>query len=257
MTKGIALQGTINIRREPAHTAEMVSQLLFGETCQIHDSRDQWWLVSLDFDGTEGWLMKSCLSITQPGMEPENSNEGPFRMVSQPIVMATDQHGDQLLLPAGSIWPGEKGNRISLLGKVINLKTEDGLIAPSPNVDPGKVGKGLISIPHLWGGRSGFGFDAPGLVQMLGRMMGLSLPRTCLALSEAGTAVNFIHEIKKGDLAFFDNPAGEIVHVGMALGNGRILHASGQVRIDRLDQHGIFNAEKDDYTHKLRVVKRL
>lgn len=257
MKKGIANQGIINIRREPSHASELISQLLFGETCHLLDSRGHWGLVSSDLDGSEGWLVRSCLQPFEQDHRSENSDERGFRMVSHPVIVAKDQNGTPQYLPAGAIWPRQYGKSLSLFGKELHLENEEGLVYPSPDVDPEAVGKRLLSLPYLWGGRSGFGFDAPGLVQMVGRMMGISLPRTCPKQSELGSTVNFLHEIRTGDLAFFNNPEGEIVHVGMALHGGRILHASNQVRIDRLDQHGIFDAEIDDYTHKLRIVKRV
>jgi cell wall-associated NlpC family hydrolase len=75
--------------------------------------------------------------------------------------------------------------------------------------------------------------------------------------SNAGNIISFIHEIEPGDLAFFDNLEGEIIHVGIILHGGRIIHSSDYVRIDRLDQQGIFNVEKGKYTHKLRIIKRI
>jgi cell wall-associated NlpC family hydrolase len=107
------------------------------------------------------------------------------------------------------------------------------------------------------GGRSGFGFDGPGLVQFLCRMIGKQIPRTCQLQSELGTNINFMNEVEEGDLAFFDNEENEIVHVGMILRDGNILHSDTCVSIDLLDHHGIYSNEQERYTHKLRVIKRI
>ncbi len=58
-------------------------------------------------------------------------------------------------------------------------------------------------------------------------------------------------------MAFFDNEEGEITHVGICLGGGEIIHASGSVRVDKFDHIGIFNVSKNSYSHKLRVIKRI
>jgi cell wall-associated NlpC family hydrolase len=72
-----------------------------------------------------------------------------------------------------------------------------------------------------------------------------------------GEPLSFIEEAEPGDLAFFDNEEGKIVHVGILLADNFIIHASGKVRIDRLDQHGIYNNETRTHTHRLRVIKKI
>ena len=66
-----------------------------------------------------------------------------------------------------------------------------------------------------------------------------------------------MQEARLGDLAFFHNEEGRVVHVGLVLGDGKIIHSSGQVRIDRLDETGIFNEELHRYSHQLRVIVRI
>ena len=69
--------------------------------------------------------------------------------------------------------------------------------------------------------------------------------------------VYFLQETRAGDLAFFGNEDGRITHVGILMGDERIIHASGQVRIDYLDQTGIFNKELNVHTHRLQAIKRM
>ena len=66
-----------------------------------------------------------------------------------------------------------------------------------------------------------------------------------------------VEESEAGDLAFFDNDDGEIIHVGVILNDYNIIHVHGKVRIDTLDHSGIFNAELQNHTHKLRVIKKI
>jgi cell wall-associated NlpC family hydrolase len=87
--------------------------------------------------------------------------------------------------------------------------------------------------------------------------MGHNLPRNASQQIECGRMISFVEEARAGDLAFFDNEEGEIVHVGICLGQGRILHASGEVRMDHLDHQGIFCSDKRKYTHHLRILKRI
>jgi len=83
---------------------------------------------------------------------------------------------------------------------------------------------------------------------------------TTAAVSVAGaagaTVVDFLQEAQCGDLAFFDNDEGRITHTGIMLSSETIIHASGRVRIDGIDNMGIINSDTGKRTHKLRVVKR-
>jgi cell wall-associated NlpC family hydrolase len=91
---------------------------------------------------------------------------------------------------------------------------------------------------------------------MVFKQFGIKLKRDAWQQVEQGELVGFLQEAIAGDLAFFDNEEGRITHVGIMLDNQQIIHASGNVRIDPIDNQGIFNAELNRYTHKLRVIKR-
>ena len=114
-----------------------------------------------------------------------------------------------------------------------------------------------LNAPYLWGGRSPFGIDCSGLTQMTYRLQGTEIPRDAQQQAELGKTLSFIEESQPGDLAFFDNSEGKIIHVGLILENNYIIHASGKVRIDRLDQQGIYNNEIRSHTHKLRLIKSI
>ncbi len=258
MKKGISHQGCIPMRQNPGHKSEMVSQLLFSEAFTILEVDRGWLQIALDFDGSEGWIEKESVYVIEHSNESTDTTPSSFLIVTHPAIAALDlKAGQQLILPAGTIWPSGTATKVELQGKLFELISRDGLIAPGKEVDLLEIGERLLSLPALHGGRCGFGFDAPGLVQMLCRLRGLKIPRTCKTQSELGSAINFMHEVAEGDLAFFDNREGEIDHVGLLLEGGRVLHAYHQVRIDRFDQQGIYCADREKYTHKLRIIKRI
>ena len=120
-----------------------------------------------------------------------------------------------------------------------------------------KLAQKLLHTPYLWGGRSPGGMDCSGLVQVVAKVVGLPLPRDAYQQAEEGRTLHFLHEVRAGDLAFFENEEGRITHVGILLDQERIIHASGEVRIDRIDHQGIFHGGQKRYTHPLRLLKRV
>jgi len=114
-----------------------------------------------------------------------------------------------------------------------------------------------LNTPYFWGGKTPMGIDCSGLIQMIYRINGYNIPRDASEQVNFGETLSFIDESEPGDLAFFDNDEGTIIHVGILLENHYILHADGKVRVDRIDQTGIYNFENQQHSHKLRVIKKI
>lgn len=113
-----------------------------------------------------------------------------------------------------------------------------------------------LDVPYIWGGKSKCGIDCSGFAQQVYKTFGIKLPRDSYQQAELGEMVGFLMEVQTGDLAFFDNEEGRITHVGIMLSHDEIIHASGKVRIDKIDNQGIINAETGARTHRLRIIKR-
>lgn len=258
MIKGTTFHAYVPIRFEPENTSVMISQLLFGEEFTLREKAGNWLSIALDFDGSEGWVSNEFVELKESGNGKENGSRGPVWLASLPSTTILDlTMGQQRIIPAGAQWNSEVKNTMEWYGHNFELLSGEGFIKPGINNRPREIGKRLVSLPQIPGGRSGFGFDGPGLIQQISRMTGKNIPRYCQQQAQLGNTINFMSEVKEGDLAFFDNEDAEIFHVGLILSDGNILHCDKSVSIDLLDHHGIYSNELERYTHKLRVIKRI
>lgn len=121
---------------------------------------------------------------------------------------------------------------------------------------PDELALEYLNTPYLWGGKSPFGIDCSGLTQTVYRFFDINLPRDASQQVEYGSSVAY-DDLESGDLAFFNNKDGKIIHVGILDDNGSIIHASGRVRKDLLTEEGIINKETGEKTHDLHSIKRM
>ena len=251
MTSVICSLSIVPVRKDPSDRSEMTSQWLFGETGEVLERQDKWSRVRFDHDGYEGWVdNKQIAPCLTPNTDPD------LRVMDQTSIV--DLGDRQVLLPYGAVLPFYTNGAILWQDRrvPVNAVTNQSVAGDrSELIDI--YAHPFIGAPYLWGGRTPTGVDCSGLTQMLFMLMGIYLPRDAAQQAEDGDAVDLIDLAEPGDLAFFDNAEGRIVHVGVVLSDRRILHASGRVRIDTLDQQGIFNTELQGYTHQLRLVKRM
>jgi cell wall-associated NlpC family hydrolase len=247
------------MRKEPNEASEMVNQVLFGECFSVLEENKpgNLSLIQLHHDKYEGWINSKCVHKLSDHDWKVLQKLPIFVSHDLQNILKADNHTEPVIIGCGSIL------RCSSPGKT---RTERGFCSipdislnTSLNIRESLVcyGKKLLSVPYLWGGRSSFGFDCSGLCQNLYRQVGIEIPRDSSAQASLGNVINFIEESQAGDLAFFDNDEGIIIHVGMILGENKILHASGRVKIDFIDHQGIFSIEQNRYTHKLRLIKKL
>lgn len=250
----------IPVRKDASHRSEMITQLLFGETFSIAYSNDDGWLkITSHYDNYVGFVeLKQVDLLTET--EFKALNHETWGIIKSPIavvIKSDSQNGTTI--PAGSKLP-LKG-KVNFNNTSFNYSPE---IVHVPNTsrseetireDVVQTALKFINSPYLWGGRSCLGIDCSGFSQLVFKINGIAIQRDASQQTNQGNHVGFIDEAKSGDLLFFGLPDENITHVGIYLGEGFVIHASGSVRIDTVDHFGIFNNQTQSYSHQLRTIK--
>ena len=254
---GVCNLSLVPLRTEASDKSEMCSQLLFGDHFTLLEVGEKWSRIQTEYDEYEGWIdNKQYVKVNQATFDGLRNSKSILSLQVFHKVSKTDNL-TVLKLLAGSTIP-QNVDGLFYLGDT-RYKLEGATINPSNSEFRSGVkdaAQFYLGSPYLWGGRSIFGIDCSGFTQIVFKQFGIKLKRDAWQQAEQGELVGFLQESRAGDLAFFDNEEGRITHVGIMLDNEKIIHASGVVRIDPIDNQGIFNAELNRYTHKLRIVKR-
>jgi hypothetical protein len=250
---GICNLAIIPLRFEPSDKSEIVSQVLFGEHFEVLEQYKQWSKIKMQYDAYEGWVDSKQFQIISETNYEQLSKDA-IILNADLIEYITAPNNLLIPIPLASSLSFLNYNEINILNfefegtKISGIKSKDSLIRSAFM---------YLNAPYLWGGKTPFGIDCSGFTQMVYKLNGYKLLRDASQQATQGEPLSFIEESEPGDLAFFDNDEGNIIHVGIIMENNYIIHASGKVRIDRLDHLGIYNPETNKHTHKLRVIKKI
>ena len=248
MKYGLCHLSIVPLRLEASDASEMVTQVLYGETFKVIEERKKWSRIRLHFDNYEGWIdNKQFVFTTEEDYHLLNKNTP--KLVSDLVGMVTTEENQLLALPMGCN---------TAATSYLNHTAEGIFVSKMfPKKHIIETALLYLNAPYLWGGKTPFGIDCSGFTQICYKLNGYKLLRDASQQATQGEPLSFIEESEPGDLAFFDNAEGAIIHVGIIMKDNYIIHAHGKVRIDRIDHTGIFNYEKRQHTHKLRVIKRI
>ena len=257
MQFGACILSIIPVRSNPSEQGEMVTQLLFGELYAVIEKSGDWLKIRIIDDNYEGWIAgKQFFPVGNE--EFENLQKKGVQFLKDVVNIVTDDSGKMFPVVMGSSFRnvtngmfliGDKKFEISGNLSQINVIANRNTIIENALV--------YLNSPYLWGGKSPFGIDCSGFTQIVFKISGINLLRDALQQASMGETLNLLDEAQPGDLVFFNNSEGIIVHTGIYLGQNKIIHASGKVRIDAIDHQGIYNKDIGAYTHSLRLIKKI
>jgi hypothetical protein len=246
MMYAICMVPVAHIRVSPDHRAEMSSQLLFGEKIIITETDKKGWIrVSCKADGYEGWCQLAQFREIDAAQYDHHDLTLTADWVNEVTV-----NGQSMFIPLGSLIDA-KDPAINYAGKLWNVSN-----AKKDDLTIRNIAFRFLNTAYLWGGRSVYAIDCSGFAQAVYKFLNIPLLRDAKLQVTQGEHVHFLQEADCGDLAFFDDATGEIIHVGILINDHEIIHASGKVRVDKIDNSGITNIDTGERTHRLRAIKR-
>jgi len=253
MEFGICKLAVVPLRKEGNDQSEMVSQVLFGEYFKILKIETKWIFIQLARDDYKGWICsKQYQEITYEDYENLSLNEFPKVLNSNATVES---------LVNKEIIPITTGSTLPFFNKgIIKIRNEkfrfNGEVSSGKTMDIINYARRFINTPYLWGGKTKFGIDCSGFSQLIYSLSGINIPRDASQQEELGKKIAIKNTVPT-DLVFFKNEYNKVNHVGIALENKKIIHASGKVRIDGLANEGIKHIKSGQLTHRLHSIKRI
>ena len=278
---GLSLHSIIPVRTEPKESAEQSTQILFGETFEIVESQkskveSRWRYVRLDGDGQEGWVdAKMSTPLSSKEYREYKTAYQKAAIVAFPVAYAVSENNGQTIpLTAGTKLTNYHEGRFEVLGVGFRIEPsmviEKPLELNEPNLQ--QAVRFFLNTPYLWGGKNALGMDCSGFTQTVMNLFGKHLLRNASEQVTQGCAISLLDNARAGDLVFFDHNDGKISHVGIILQSPitkdqqptTIVHCSGRVKVEKLDEKGIFSTEikniecpNGTYTHHLVAIRRV
>lgn len=255
---GIVIHPLLPVRSEASELSEMTTQLLFGELVTILETQDKWLFIENCVDSYQGWVDAKMLeSISEESFfamrnMPQLRLDKPFNLIFN------EERNQSKLIPAGSIIYNPD-NALFVINDE-SWELVDSFSFSTEKYKPEAIielAKQFLNAPYLWGGKSILGVDCSGLTQLVYTIAGYNLPRNSSQQVKLGEAIGFLTEAETGDLAFFGDEEGKITHVGILLDNEHIIHASGWVKLEKIDPYGIVSSSNGEYSHQLKAIRRV
>ncbi|MGM0667015.1 MAG: NlpC/P60 family protein [Bacteroidota bacterium] len=272
---GVVSVSVCNMRPEPAHNTELVSQAVMGTPVMITDIQQGWYYVQTP-EPYEGWVDKQAIEAMNISEIEE------WRRSDRLIYLKKtgDIYADSLWLEplsdivAGSVvrlmhegkdyyFIGTPDGREGYLRKNNVAPLNEWLSNVRPEEESLKTcAESFMGIPYLWGGTSSKAFDCSGFVKTIYYMHGIILARDASQQFKYGTRIGkeaYPDSLRPGDLMFFGYERdGDVhpTHVGMYTGDNEFIHASGRVKVNSLDstRSNFSKGRRDSFLGVRRII---
>lgn len=226
------------LRDEPTEFSRIESEAFYSEPVTVLESNGDWLYVQMN-DLEKGWLKNDQVE-NRSTLFPSPSATLAYvdRLRVHVYHVQSVEYGPILTLPFESVlevveqpdgldgrWLKVKGPE----GREGFIQRGDVALQKNPlsRSEIVEFSKQFLGLPYTWGGRSSFGYDCSGFVQMLYRQMGISIPRnSCDQIKWQGFQTIPLEDLKPSDLIFFSSTTSGGGHVGMYLGEGEFIHAT-------------------------------
>ncbi len=252
---GLVSLSVINLRKNPDHAAELVSQAIMGTPVLILEKVDTWFLIQTP-DKYIAWTTEASISpMGSEDMKKWRESDRIIYLQNNGWIHSAASFDSQVVgdLVGGSILEktGDSKNFIAVStpdGRsgfiekqgIMNFRDwENNIRCSEENIC--NVASTFMGLPYLWGGSSSKGVDCSGLVQSVFFRNGYILQRDASLQAQHGLSIDIsegYNNLKNGDLLFFgtrENNIPRVTHVGIYIGNGEYINSSGMVRINSLD----------------------
>ena len=265
----ISLHSVVPVRTEPHEGAEQSTQMLFGELAEVLEEQPRWKRIRLESDGQEGWVDAKMIC---PMKSEEYASYKPLlesaAIVAMPMAYAVSENNGQTIpLTAGTKLTNYQSPmtneaspaRFEVLGVGFRIDPSFVSVKPKQLTQENllQTVRFFLNVPYLWGGKNAMGMDCSGFTQVIMSLFGKHLLRNASEQATQGEPITELAKAQAGDLVFFDHKDGKISHVGLVIDPERVIHCSGRVKVEKLDENGIFSAEQGDYSHHLVSIRRV